>query len=232
VDATPTEKADSLRKKGERLEGLGELRGAADAYSEALALHPDPAITRLLAVVESASACRGKSVKISGLQGYKLVLRHLRGYGFEAEVEISPPDQFSGKEFMDADQSEEGQGVPVSEKDGEPETQEELSAIWVGCDVPAAAVVAAITIARKYWPRMRYLASSCGDQWVNTDAHEQVFLGGATSSAIDFGLGQWSETDFARLRSDMPQEELHRLIMSREPRTNKARYKQDEPEKP
>lgn len=95
----------------------------------------------------------------------------------------------------------------------EGEGPEGAGGIWVGCRVPADAVVAAIGAGRKHWPMLRYVALSCDDSTSPPDfIHDELFLGGSSSTALQHSDTAWSTADFEALQPGMGKDALHAKI--------------------
>lgn len=92
---------------------------------------------------------------------------------------------------------------------------EEATAIWVGSRLQAAAVIEAMKLAVAVWPHLKYVSLSTDGSDPPDEVHEQLFFGGATSTALNEGLQPWSADEIRALSSDLPQTEFHRAIRAK-----------------
>ncbi|MFA6918203.1 MAG: hypothetical protein WC285_05255 [Candidatus Gracilibacteria bacterium] len=93
---------------------------------------------------------------------------------------------------------------------------EDHAAIWLGSNVPASIAVPVIKIAKKIYPHLKYihLSSDMPTDDAPDYIHDQIFIGGSTSSAIDFKAKEMSKTDFNQLDEAMSEKDLHSFIRS------------------
>lgn len=97
-------------------------------------------------------------------------------------------------------------------KNGELNNLKQHESIWVGYRVPAREAIESIKIAVAQWPHLKYLHLSNDGGAPPDEIHYQMYFGGATSTAQEFGLVAWSNKDIETLSSEMTQEEFHRAI--------------------
>lgn len=88
--------------------------------------------------------------------------------------------------------------------------------IWLGAAIPASIAINVIGIVRNAWPFLKYVHLSSDSDSAPDSIHTQIYVGGATLSATTFlGCRPWTDLDFANLRSDMSNDELHNYVRSR-----------------
>lgn len=130
-------------------------------------------------------------VDVSRLAGAESLVERLEAAGFVASIYDSPGDAAEV-------------GVP-----------EEHKAIWVGNRVASERVVTAMKIGREVWPFLEFVElSGDGGQEPPDSIHDEMYLGGATSTAKESKLRPWTAADFAGLDGRLPLSDLHRLIRS------------------
>ncbi len=93
------------------------------------------------------------------------------------------------------------------------------AAIWVGKNFPFDRAIQVIEISQRYYDDLRYVALSDYRQDPPDSVHNEIFIGGATESALRLGLRAWTPEDFNALKKITSSEQLTDFI--------KARY--DEP---
>lgn len=87
---------------------------------------------------------------------------------------------------------------------------EDHRAIWLGEDVSLEAAKFSILKAKEYFPHLKYIWVSNTD---NNGENKRIYIGGATSSAIDkFKLQPISEDNFNKIQSFTSKIELHKFI--------------------
>ena len=88
----------------------------------------------------------------------------------------------------------------------------EQSSIWVGERLPPAIALEAIKIALRVWPNLKYLQLS-GDGARPPDfVHDQLFLGGSTSTALSRNLKAWTNEELQSLNAEMSIEDFHSVL--------------------
>ena len=88
----------------------------------------------------------------------------------------------------------------------------ESAAIWIGSRVQGAAAVEAIKFAMTAWPHLKYMHLSSDDLDPPDEIHDQIFFGGATSTAKRFGLRAWSAEEVRDLPSNITDADLHKAV--------------------
>jgi len=143
-------------------------------------------------------------VEVADLPDSDQVMASLADLGFRSSRYREP--------LYDADQRREHRDSSAHE------------AIWLGDKVPASVALAAIKAALKYWPHLKYVDLS-GDHSEEAPGyiHFQLFLGGSTSSAKEFGLRPWSKEELLAIPGDISTEKLHELVRSRYGRAGRTR---------
>lgn len=91
----------------------------------------------------------------------------------------------------------------------------EHESIWLGKRVSSNYVATVFKIASKYWPHLKYVHLSSDGDAPPDDVHDEIFIGGATQTALNFGLKTWSQKELSSLDSTMRTEDLHDLIRSK-----------------
>lgn len=125
----------------------------------------------------------------SGVPGSEAVVRALRRAKLRAET------------YSDA-----------SEESNDVERLDDSEAIWVGYRVPVSESVRAIKVAITKWPHLKYVHLSNDGGSPPDEVHSEVFMGGASSTARDYGLLPWSREEFEALEEGMSRETFHRMI--------------------
>ncbi|KDD65720.1 hypothetical protein V466_27900 [Pseudomonas mandelii PD30] len=87
--------------------------------------------------------------------------------------------------------------------------------IWIGCRLTPAVVIEAMKVAISVWPHLKYLQLSDDNYNPPDFVHDQIFIGGATSTAIDRGLSAWSRREIMMLDEGMSIQDFHELVNSR-----------------
>lgn len=87
----------------------------------------------------------------------------------------------------------------------------EQESIWLGEKVPIDMTVEVIKIAKNIFPHLKYIDLSDYDAPEYTGY--QIYIGGATSTAVERGLKELTESDFEKLYMMQSSEELHDFIL-------------------
>lgn len=94
------------------------------------------------------------------------------------------------------------------------------AAIWLGAKVPFEAMKDIILLAKEYYPHLKYILID-GDSATNyisvLGEDRQIFIGGATSTAREYGLQPLTDSDFKSIRSARSKSELFAIIRSKYP---------------
>lgn len=132
-------------------------------------------------------------IEVSNLEGVNEVIGSLRRLGFKADI------------YRERDES-----------GSYSEDKSEHAAIWIGSRVPPHVAVLAIHTVIGIWPHLRYVHLS-GDVEVEPPdyIHDEIYFGGATSTARRYGLKSWRAEEIARIPADIEVEEFHELIRSK-----------------
>jgi hypothetical protein len=88
------------------------------------------------------------------------------------------------------------------------------AAIWIGSDIAPNVAVAAIKIVSKIWPHLCYLhlsSDSNGPDYI----HEQMFFGGTTSTAVQYGLRRWTKTEIEQIPDELTKETWHAIVRAK-----------------
>lgn len=85
--------------------------------------------------------------------------------------------------------------------------------IWIGSRVPPAVASEAINIAISKWPQLKYLhLSDDGEDTPPDFVHDQIFIGGSSSTAEEIGLLKWTKGELRSLTNAKTIEDFHKLI--------------------
>ncbi len=90
------------------------------------------------------------------------------------------------------------------------------AAIWIGSRIPPRVVLLAIKSVIDIWPHLKYMhLSSDGTNSPPDDIHDQIYLGGATSTASKYSLQPWLPEQMKAIPADITVDEFHELIRSK-----------------
>lgn len=136
--------------------------------------------------------------QISNLEGGDLVAADLNGLGFQGQI---------------YDRNDEDETIEQSY-----EEKSKYASIWIGSRVSPRDAVLSIKTVIKTWPHLRYM-SIPGDrnEAPPEEIDHQMFFGGATRTAIEDGLSQWTRAEMEAIPDDLPAEEFHKLIRAKYP---------------
>lgn len=136
-----------------------------------------------------------KSFQISmvAASGSAELLDKLRNAGFNAEV--YQPNFAPAKQPLDSLKRNES--------------------IWVGARIDPRAAIEAIKIAVSQWPDLKYLHLSCDIEDPPDFVHDQLFLGGASSTAEEYGLQAWSKDELLSLDEGTSAKAFHAAVRSK-----------------
>ncbi len=91
------------------------------------------------------------------------------------------------------------------------ENYQEYEAIWLGSEVPVKMAIEVIKVAKSIFPHLKYIElndSSGAPDYVKYE----VYIGGATSTAIERGLKELTYQDFEKLYTLENKSELHKYV--------------------
>lgn len=97
-----------------------------------------------------------------------------------------------------------------------PEDFKSHKSIWLGYKVPFEIALDVIRIAKEFYPHLEYISLSREDEEPPEYIHHQIYVGGSTESAKDFGLKKLSSVDWESIQNVTNQTELLNLIQSLE----------------
>jgi hypothetical protein len=93
---------------------------------------------------------------------------------------------------------------------------EEHEAIWIGSRVPPIVAISVIKIAIEIWPFLKYLHLSNDSMNRPPDQiHDQIFLGGSTSTAIKYSLLPWEIGEIKEIQEIEDLNSFHNIIRSK-----------------
>ena len=178
---------DERRHGGESLAKL-EIRDLPELKPQAATIpKPDLADIRLFREIMA------HPVSVSFLRNVDQLLSALRKQGFRAEL------------YQDEYRSS-----------GKFESNNDQMAIWIGSRVPPRVALLATKIAVAFWQHLRYMhLSTDGTSDPPDRTHDEIYLGGATSTAREYGLQPWTPQEIQELPEDMTITDFHDLIRSR-----------------
>lgn len=84
--------------------------------------------------------------------------------------------------------------------------------IWLGKRVPRDKAQEIIEIAINHFPHLEYIDLSDLDSGVPDHVHDQIFIGGATSSAVERGLKKLTKADFNNMLEAKSLKEFHNTV--------------------
>lgn len=88
-------------------------------------------------------------------------------------------------------------------------------AIWIGKRVPPSTAISIMKLAIEHWPHLKYLHLS-GDKGDPPDyVHDQIFLGGSSNTALEYGLIPWSNEEITALDPQLSLSVFHRNVRKR-----------------
>lgn len=127
-------------------------------------------------------------------------------------VDISVVNTFDSGDMLKA-LKDNGLNADVYKPNNEPYvSNSSQEAIWLGYRVNAAVACRVIKTAVKQWPHLKYvhLSNDGGDP--PDEVHDQIFLGGSTSTAKELGLKEWKHQEFGKLSESLNSNELHTMV--------------------
>jgi len=130
---------------------------------------------------------RKYNIDIIPTRDYPLLLALLREQGYDANIYEDPSFSMRGYRF------------------------EEHEAIWLGCKVPLKMALEVIKTAKKVFPHLKYIKLSKSG-YAPEFVEYQIFIGGATNTAVEDRLRKWNQQDFEKLYTLKNKEELHSYI--------------------
>lgn len=181
------EYAQWLKDKGAYSSGVIEKLQIVSSPSEKEEATSLVEVTSVKAKIEySRERCL---ISVIGLPGSVHIVEGLKNRGFNVEVYNNPANP-----------------------GGDLESQ---SSIWIGLRMPPSIALEVIHLALSVWPNLKYLQLS-GDKSDPPDyVHDQLFLGGATSTSVSRGLKAWTYEALMELKPSMTMREFHSVIRSK-----------------
>lgn len=95
------------------------------------------------------------------------------------------------------------------------DTLEKNEGIWIGYRIDARAAIKVIKLAVTHWPDLKYLHLSTDGGDPPDYVHDQMFLGGSSTTARRYGLRGWSNDELLGLDENMTSEAFHTAIRAR-----------------
>lgn len=90
----------------------------------------------------------------------------------------------------------------------------EHEAIWLGSEIPVSMATEVIKLAKSFYPHLKYIHLSDAEDGAPNFVKYQIFIGGATSTAKEFGLKALQLSDFNTIYTIEDQKELHNFVKS------------------
>ncbi len=169
-----------------------------NAYSSGYLIKPKAAKQVLVSSGRTGATTQRMTTKafltsvVDAVDSQELV-ESLKNKGFNAEVYRETPQKSEAS--LDSMENNEG--------------------IWIGSRVDARSAIQVIKLAVTHWPDLKYLHLSNDGGEPPDYVHEQLFLGGSSSTASRYGLQKWSNEQLLELDESMSSEAFHSAIRSR-----------------
>lgn len=135
-------------------------------------------------------------ISVSNIENAVKIVEILRSLGFNAEIygESVPSEMLPRGNYKKIDHE----------------------AIWIGSRIPPRVVLLAIKSVIDLWPHLKYIHLSSDTASSPPDyIHDQIYLGGATITAKEYGLQPWLPQQIKVIPDDIKIEEFHKLIRSK-----------------
>lgn len=161
-------------------------------YSPGLIVQENPTLSRSQYMAPESGSEHGQfpskfRIEVNGqIAGWDELIKSLIEKGFDAKRFSNPS--------------------PYSSHDGDPNEQ---ACIWVGERIKARDAIRAIKIAVEHWPHLKYVELSNDGSTPPDYVHDQMFIGGSTSTALTRGLRPWTTVELASLQETISQDEFH-----------------------
>jgi hypothetical protein len=128
-------------------------------------------------------------------------------------VDISIVNAYDSEEMLKT-LNDSGLNADIYRPEDEPyDSHSTQEAIWLGARVNPAVACRVIKAAITQWPHLKYIhLSGDGGGSPPDEVHDQIFLGGATKTAKEYGLQKWTSQDFEMLNESMNVSELHARV--------------------
>ena len=181
---------DERKFKGQILQGLEihELRQRSDMHSELLRASTTVLTT---STIDNTAKYR---VDVSNIEGAGKLVKALSELGFEASV------------YRDS----------LGQSPGERRSKAQHEAIWIGSKVPSRIAIRAIKTATGQWPHLQYLhLSGDGGEEPPDEIHQQIFIGGSTNTAEQYGLESWTADEIEKIPDRLANDKFHDLIRTK-----------------
>lgn len=181
------------KEYAEWLKDERRFRGEAKRQIRSTQLKPPPVkkTTVHRDVLQEVISC---PISLSYLPHVDEVLGTLRHLGFQVEIYEVLDTQVENREYY---------------------AEELHAAIWVGSRVPPRVALLAIKAVIDIWQHLKYLhlSSDAGDP--PDHIHDQLYFGGATSTARNYNLKPWTIDEIRRIPDDISTDEFHKLIRAK-----------------
>lgn len=180
---------DERRFRGQKLKGLSLYQ---DIH------HPPagvPKTHRIINDVELFLDIARHPVEIADIEGSDEVLGSLRKLGFNAQIYKEESDSFETEHFY--------------------EQKDQSDGIWLGVRVSPKVALIAIKTTIEIWPHLKFIHISIDGGGPPDYIHDQLFFGGATSTALEYGCKPWRNDEIQSISEDIDMLEFHKLIRSK-----------------
>ncbi|UJF35509.1 hypothetical protein [Paenibacillus hexagrammi] len=135
------------------------------------------------------------TIEISNLEGSQVLVDALDVLGYESEIYYSVLRENRRVNYFDS--------------------KEEHSAIWLGNNVPLKDAIEVIKASKLVFPHLRYIHLSNDTKGDPPNfIHKQIYIGGSTSTADNYGLTEMSDEDFLKLYECKRKTDFHSFIKS------------------
>jgi Zn/Cd-binding protein ZinT len=85
----------------------------------------------------------------------------------------------------------------------------------MGANVDPAAAIEVMKLAVTQWPHLKYIHLSTDGGSPPDESHYEIYLGGATSTALDYELKEWAATEIAELSEKMTTKDFHSAVRAK-----------------
>lgn len=156
---------------------------------------PTPTCDSTLPSIEASQNDCSFRIDVNGqVAGWATVLQSLISAGF------------------DASKYEDPYPFPNSSTKARPDDQ---ACIWLGERISARGAIGAMKIAVEHWPHLKYIELSTDGATPPDEVHDQMFLGGATSTALERRLLPWTADEIKKLPDNLSRRDFHLAIRAK-----------------
>ncbi|MFQ1989805.1 hypothetical protein ACTG2S_08695 [Aeromonas sp. 82P] len=128
------------------------------------------------------------------------------------DVSVNVVNTYDSNVMVDALRTD-GFNADIYEPEMEPyQNHSAHESIWLGYRVNPTIATRVIQLAVKIWPHLKYVHLSNDGGSPPDEVHDQIFIGGSTSTAVSYGIKEWLSQDFERLNESMTYIDLHGVV--------------------